>query len=143
MSATGAVDMDVAARIQIMTANMGNTAAGTTTKNTDTATINDINIGTITGINIGGMIGATTMSKRTTQTLKDMAGTNTGTNPDIAIKTITRPIGSGLIQVANTASQVSAPDVGDIMDGAVSAVVGVDSAGCAEKVTSDLKNPVN
>lgn len=72
-----------------------------------------------------------------------MAGTNTGTNPDIAIKAITRTVDSSLIQVANTASQVSAPGVGDTMDGAVSAVVGVDSADCAENVTSGLKSPVN
>ena len=68
MSITEGVDTGVAARIQIMAANMGNTTAGTTTKNTDTATINDINIGTITGINTVGMIGATTMSKSTTET---------------------------------------------------------------------------
>ena len=164
----GEVDTAVAARTHMMAVNMGNTTAGTTTKNTATATKNGTNIDIITGIKTGRMIGATTMSKSTTEAQRDMAGANTGLNPDIAtmattdrvdpnliqgantelnpdIATMatTGRVNSSLIQGANMGSQVSALDADGIMAGAVLAVGGVESAGCAKKVTSGLKSPVN
>lgn len=126
-----------------MAANMGNTIVGTTTVNTDTATINDTTIGTLIGTNTEDMKGATTMSICTTETKRDMAGTNTGMNPDIAGKSITHTVESSLIPDVNTVPHVAGLGGGGIMDGAVSAVGGVDPAGCAENVTSVLKNPAN